>query len=101
MNKLVNSPTRSLVSISLMTSLLVGLSFSVNANELQSTDIVKSLERNIAAQMREAVQVAQQELRLSVQAQLSESLFEMQDSVAIANRKATKKKFVITSAAVK
>ncbi len=97
MNKFIKSLTKA----SLISSFVVGLSFSINANELQSTDIVKSLERNIAAQMREAVQVAQQEIRLSVQAQLSESLFEMQDSVAIAKSKVTKKEPVITSAALK
>lgn len=97
MNKFIKSLTKA----SLISSFVVGLSFSVNANDVMTVDLSQSLERNIAAQMREVKQVVLQEIRLSVQAQLSESLFEMQDSVAIAKSKATKKEPVITSASVK
>ncbi len=97
MNKFIKSLTKA----SLISSFVVGLSFSVNANDVMTVDLSQSLERNIAAQMREVKQVVLQEIRLSVQAQLSESLFEMQDSVAIANSKKPNKEPVIISASVK
>ncbi|MCG9697478.1 hypothetical protein [Shewanella sp. Isolate11] len=91
-----------LTKVSLITSLLVGLSFSVNANDVIPTDISATLERNLAAQMQEMMQVAQQELSLSLQAQLSESLFEtMEQSVAVADSEAADQEVVITSALVK
>ncbi len=97
MNKFIKSLTKA----SLISSFVVGLSFSVNANDVMTVDLSQSLERNIAAQMREVKQVVLQEIRLSVQAQLSESLFEMQDSVAIVNSKKPNKEPVIISASVK
>lgn len=65
-----------LTKVSLIASLLVGASFSVNADDFIPSNISATLERNLATQMQEMMAVAQQELSLSLQAQLSESLFE-------------------------
>ncbi|QYJ86731.1 hypothetical protein K0I73_02960 [Shewanella mesophila] len=65
-----------LTKVSLIASLLVGASFSANADEFIPSNISATLERNLATQMQEMMVVAQQELSLSLQAQLSESLFE-------------------------
>lgn len=65
-----------LTKMSLIAATFIGVSFSATAEDFIPNDISATLERQLAAQMQEAIAIAQQELTLSLQAQLSESLFD-------------------------
>lgn len=62
--------------MSLVAATFIGISFSATAEDFIPNEISATLERQLAAQMQEAIAVAQQELTLSLQAQLSESLLD-------------------------
>ncbi|GIU45339.1 hypothetical protein [Shewanella algidipiscicola] len=62
--------------MSLVAATFIGISFSATAEDFIPNDISATLERQLAAQMQDAITLVKQELTLSLQAQLSESLFD-------------------------
>lgn len=71
-----NSTISKMAKTSLVVAVLMGASATVNADTLLSSDLTSNIEQNIAAQMQDMMQVAQRELSMSLQEQLSSSMFD-------------------------
>lgn len=95
-----NSTISKIAKTSLVVAVLMGASASVNADTLISTDLTSNIEQNIAAQMQDMMQVAQRELSLSLQAQLSSSMFDSNEADEANQFAQDPKEVVITSAMV-
>ncbi len=95
-----NSTLTQIAKVSLAAAVLMGASVSAHADTLIPTDLTSNIEQNISAQMQDMMQVAQRELSMSLQAQLSEAMFEVdaEDEAQLANEKNEQ---AITSAMVK
>lgn len=95
-----NSTLSQIAKVSLAAAVLMGASVSAHADTLIPTDLTSNIEQNISAQMQDMMQVAQRELSMSLQAQLSEAMFEVdaEGETQLANEKNEQ---AITSAMVK
>ncbi|WP_028774877.1 hypothetical protein [Shewanella waksmanii] len=96
---MINSTVKKVALVSLTLTGLLASSFSAQANESLVSEMTAGLESNLASQMQEVMNVAQRELSLSIQAQLSETLFETQDVDVAATQ--DNQEEVITSAMIK
>ncbi|WP_299790899.1 hypothetical protein [uncultured Shewanella sp.] len=97
---MINSTLTRIAKVSLAVAVLMGASVSAQADTLIPTDLTSNIEQNISAQMQDMMQVAQRELSMSLQAQLSDVMFEAtaEDDTQLA-QEATEQ--AITSAMVK
>lgn len=95
-----NSTLTQIAKVSLAAAVLMGASVSAHADTLIPTDLTSNIEQNISAQMQDMMQVAQRELSMSLQAQLSDAMFEVdaEDETQLAKEKNEQ---AITSAMVK
>jgi len=95
-----NSTLSQIAKVSLAAAVLMGASVSAHADTLIPADLTSNIEQNISAQMQDMMQVAQRELSMSLQAQLSDALFEADaaDETQLAKEKNEQ---AITSAMVK
>jgi len=95
-----NSTLTQIAKVSLAAAVLMGASVSAHADTLIPSDLTSNIEQNISAQMQDMMQVAQRELSMSLQAQLSDAMFEVdaEDETQLANEKNEQ---AITSAMVK
>ncbi|WP_394204363.1 hypothetical protein [Shewanella waksmanii] len=96
---MINSTVKKVALVSLTLTGLLASSFSAQANDNLVAEMTAGLENNLASQMQEVMNVAQRELSLSIQAQLSETLFESQNVEVAASE--DEQDAVLTSAMVK
>ncbi|MBW8182653.1 hypothetical protein [Shewanella nanhaiensis] len=96
-----NSTISKVAKSSLVVAVLMGASVTANADTLIPTDLTSNLEQNIAAQMQDMMQVAQRELSISLQAQLSSSMFDAEESDEAEQLAQEPTELAITSAMVK
>ena len=96
-----NSTVSKIAKASLVVAVLMGASMGAHADGLILTDLTRNIEQNISAQMQDMMQVAQRELSLSLQTQLAEAMFEIEDSSKVSELAQKQSEAVITSAMVK
>lgn len=96
-----NLSVSKIAKTSLLVAVMMGASMSVNADTLIPADLTSNLEKNISAQMQDMMQVAQRELSLSLQTQLSEAMFEVEASDVESQLAQETSEKTITSAMVK
>lgn len=96
-----NSTAKKIAKSSLVIAVLMGASMTANADSLIPSDLTSNIESNLTAQMQEMMQVAQTELSLSLQTQLSEVMFEMGSEEADSQLAQEPSETVITSAMIK
>ena len=96
-----NLSMNKIAKTSLLVAVMMGASMGVSADTLIPADLTSNLEQNISAQMQDMMQVAQRELSLSLQTQLSEAMFEIETSDAESKLAQEPSEKVITSAMVK
>ncbi|MDB0034745.1 hypothetical protein N9E78_00315, partial [bacterium] len=65
---------------SLTAVVLMGASVTANADTLIPTDLTSNIEQNIAAQLQDMLLMAQRELSTSIQAQISSSMFDVDEA---------------------
>ncbi|MFT5236234.1 MAG: hypothetical protein ACI90A_001603 [Shewanella sp.] len=95
-----NSTISKVAKASLVVAVLMGASATVNADTLISTNLTSNIEQNIAAQMQDMMQLAQRELSMSLQTQLSSSMFDSHEADEANQLAQEPKEAVITSAMV-
>ncbi|QFU24454.1 hypothetical protein FM038_021450 [Shewanella eurypsychrophilus] len=96
-----NSTAKKITKTALVIAVLMGASMGAHADSLIPSDLTSNIEKNIAAQMQDMMQVAQTELSLSLQTQLSEAMFEMNSNEDVSQLAQEQSEKVITSAMVK
>ena len=96
-----NSTVSKIAKASLVVAVLMGASMGAHADGLLVTDLTRNIEQSIGAQMQDMMQVAQRELSLSLQTQLAEAMFEIEDSSKVSELAQKQSETVITSAMVK
>ncbi|AQS40183.1 hypothetical protein Sps_05114 [Shewanella psychrophila] len=96
-----NSTVSKIAKASLVAAVLMGASMGAQADGLILTDLTSNIEQNISAQMQDMMQVAQRELSLSLQTQLSEAMFELEGNGEASELAQKQSETVITSAMVK
>lgn len=93
-----NSTISKIAKTSLVIAVLMGA--TANADTLTPTDLTSNIEQNIAAQMQGMMQLAQRELSMSLQAQLSSSMFDRNEAYEANQLVQEPKEAVMTSAMV-
>ncbi|MCG9728566.1 hypothetical protein L1D44_01655 [Shewanella sp. Isolate13] len=99
-----NSTVLKTVKASVFTALLLGTSATVHAETSLVSEVANNIEQNISAQMQDMMTKAQTELSLSIQAQMSEMLFDMESEQQTTNEQLAaenKEQPLVTSAVVK
>ncbi|ABZ78204.1 conserved hypothetical protein [Shewanella halifaxensis HAW-EB4] len=99
-----NSTVLKTVKASVFTALLLGTSATVHAETSLVSDVANNIEQNISAQMQDMMTKAQTELSLSIQAQMSEMLFDMASEEQVTNEQLAaenKDQPLVTSAVTK
>ncbi|WP_299805916.1 hypothetical protein [uncultured Shewanella sp.] len=101
-----NSTVLKTVKASVFTALLLGVSATTSAHAETSlvSDVANNIEQNISAQMQDMMAKAQTELSLSIQAQMSEMLFDMDSEQQVTNDQLAaenKEQPLVTSAVAK
>ncbi|GIU28410.1 hypothetical protein [Shewanella sp. MBTL60-007] len=99
-----NSTVLKTVKASVFTALLLGASATVHAETSLVSEVANNIEQNISAQMQDMMTKAQTELSLSIQAQMSEMLFDMESEQQTTNEQLAaenKEQPLVTSAVVK
>ncbi len=95
-----NSTIGKIAKTSLVAAVLMGASATVNADTLIPADLTSNIEQNIAAQMQDMMQLAQRELSISLQTQLSSSMFDSNEADEANQLAQEPKEAVITSVMV-
>ena len=98
---MLNLTISKIVKLSLVVTVLMGVSVGAHADSLILTDLTSNIEQNISAQMQDLMQVTQRELSLSLQTQLAEAMFELKGSEEVNQLVQKTSEKVITSAMVK
>ncbi|NRD72733.1 hypothetical protein HQQ94_05610 [Shewanella sp. VB17] len=75
-----NSIIGKMAKSSLMAAVLMGASVTANADTLIPTDLTRNIEQNITAQLQDMLLTAQRELSMSIQAQISSSMFDVDEA---------------------
>ncbi|MEC4728578.1 hypothetical protein HWQ46_23950 [Shewanella sp. D64] len=95
-----NSTISKIAKTSLVIAVLMGATATANADTLIPTDLTSNIEQNIATQMQGMMQLAQRELSMSLQAQLSSSMFDRNEAYEANQLVQEPKEAVMTSAMV-